>query len=106
MRLIKVLYFDQSEGGAFMHWAPVVGQWCLRLHGVAILALSLMPAALIKLYETSVLLSMGARCRVSHPYSFAQQASQSFVELLVLPKQLSMSKMLLAVAVAGALAAS
>ena len=103
MRLIKVLYFDQSEGGAFMHWAPVVGQWCLRLHGVAILALSLMPAALIKLYETSVLLSIGARCRVSHP--FAQQASQSFVELLVLPKQLSMSKML-SLAVAGALAAS
>jgi NADH-quinone oxidoreductase subunit N len=55
IRLIKVLYFDQSEGGALMHWAPVAGQWCLRLHGVAVLALGLMPAALMKLCESSVL---------------------------------------------------
>ena len=54
IRLIKVMYFDAPQEGQLIHWSGRSGDWALRIHGVVVLALGLMPAVLMGWSQTAI----------------------------------------------------
>lgn len=47
IKVVKVMYFDAPEEGVLINCTPVASQWCLRVHGVALIVIGVMPALLL-----------------------------------------------------------